>query len=78
MGKWINDTGKLLKDFVSSVIGIDLSELPKNISKEFSKAVDNIKEMFAGIVEIGNDLDMRGNIRTGSILLENMTIAGAD
>ena len=38
----------------------------------------NLKEMFAGIVEIGNDLDMRGNIRTGSILLENMTIAGAD
>jgi PmbA protein len=34
--------------------------------------------MFQGIVEIGDDLDMRGNIRTGSILLENMTIAGAD
>ena len=38
----------------------------------------NLKDMFQGIVEIGNDLDMRGNIRTGSILLENMTIAGAD
>ncbi len=38
----------------------------------------NLKDMFAGIVEIGKDLDMRGNIRTGSILLENMTIAGAD
>lgn len=37
----------------------------------------NLKEMFNGIVEIGNDLDKRGNIRTGSILLENMTIAGA-
>jgi PmbA protein len=37
----------------------------------------NLKDMFQGIVEIGNDMDMRGNIRTGSILLENMTIAGA-
>jgi len=38
----------------------------------------NLTDMFQGIVEIGNDMDMRGNIRTGSILLENMTIAGAD
>jgi len=38
----------------------------------------NLRDMFQGIVEIGNDLDMRGNIRTGSILLDNMTIAGAD
>jgi PmbA protein len=37
----------------------------------------NLKDMFQGIVEIGSDLDMRGNIRTGSILLEGMTIAGA-
>ena len=37
----------------------------------------NLKDMFQGIVEIGNDLDMRGNIRTGSVLLEGMTIAGA-
>ena len=36
----------------------------------------NLKDMFQGIAEIGSDLDMRGNIRTGSILLENMTIAG--
>jgi PmbA protein len=38
----------------------------------------NLKDMFAGIVEIGNDIDMRGSIRTGSIMLENMTIAGTD
>jgi len=37
----------------------------------------NLKDMFQRIIEIGNDLDMRGNIRTGSILLETMTIAGA-
>ena len=38
----------------------------------------NLKGMFLGITEIGKDLDLRGNIRTGSILLERMTIAGAD
>lgn len=36
----------------------------------------NLKEMFAGIVAISNDIDMRGKIRTGSILIEKMMIAG--
>jgi len=36
----------------------------------------NLKQMFKGIVAIGSDVDERGNIRTGSILVENMTVAG--
>ncbi|WP_083251373.1 metalloprotease PmbA [Acidihalobacter yilgarnensis] len=36
----------------------------------------NLKEMFQGVVAVGNDLDARGNIRTGSILLDRVTIAG--
>lgn len=36
----------------------------------------NLRDMFAGIVAVGNDVDTRGNIRTGSILLSEMTIAG--
>ncbi len=36
----------------------------------------NLKDMFAGIVEIGNDIDYRSSILSGSILIENMTIAG--
>jgi PmbA protein len=36
----------------------------------------NLKDMFLNIVEVGNDVDTRRNIRTGSILIENMTIAG--
>jgi PmbA protein len=32
--------------------------------------------MFLGIVEVGSDVDLRGNIRTGSVLIEQMTIAG--
>jgi len=36
----------------------------------------NLKDMFKQIVAIGNDVDYRGNIRTGSILLEKMSVAG--
>lgn len=36
----------------------------------------NLAEMFKGIVEIGADVDTRGNVQTGSILIEEMTIAG--
>ncbi len=38
----------------------------------------NLKEMFNGIVAIGNDVDLRGNTRTGSILIEQMSIAGEE
>jgi PmbA protein len=36
----------------------------------------NLKDMFREIVAIGSDVDHRGGIRTGSILLGQMTIAG--
>lgn len=36
----------------------------------------NLKTMFKNIVAIGNDVDYRGNVRTGSILIEQMSIAG--
>ncbi len=36
----------------------------------------NLKDMFMNIVAVGNDVDLRGNTRTGSILIEEMTIAG--
>ena len=38
----------------------------------------NLREMFNGIVEIGKDIDLRSSIRCGSILIDNMTIAGSD
>jgi len=36
----------------------------------------NLKDMFKQIVQVGNDVDKRGNIQTGSVLIENMTLAG--
>lgn len=35
-----------------------------------------LQDMFKGIVSIGTDTDMRGSIRTGSLLLEEMQVAG--
>jgi len=37
----------------------------------------NLKDMFMKIVEVGNDVDLRGNTRTGSVLIEQMTVGGA-
>jgi len=36
----------------------------------------NLKQMFQDIVAIGNDVDRRGNVHSGSILIGNMTVAG--
>lgn len=38
----------------------------------------NLKAMFAGIEAVGSDIDPRSHIRTGSILLGRMTVAGTD
>ena len=37
----------------------------------------NLKDMWKGVVAIGDDADKRGNIRAPSILIDSMTIAGA-
>ncbi|MCK4743033.1 MAG: metalloprotease PmbA [Sulfuriflexus sp.] len=36
----------------------------------------HLNDMYKNIVAVGNDVDLRRNTRTGSILLEEMTIAG--
>lgn len=36
----------------------------------------NLKEMFRGILAIGNDVEVRGSRRVGSILIDRMTVAG--
>lgn len=35
-----------------------------------------LQDMYAGIQEVGNDIDVRGNIRTGSVLINEMMVAG--
>jgi len=36
----------------------------------------NLIDMYHQIIAIGNDVDTRGNIQTGSVLIEKMTVAG--
>lgn len=36
----------------------------------------NLRDMFANIIALGNDVDRRSNVITGSVLLDKMTIAG--
>lgn len=36
----------------------------------------NLKDMYQRIAAVGNDVDRRGNVHTGSILIEEMMIAG--
>ena len=36
----------------------------------------NLKDMFRGLVAAGSDVDTRGNLRAGSILIDRMTVAG--
>jgi len=36
----------------------------------------NLKEMYQQIVAVGNDVLMQGSRQCGSILVENMTVAG--
>ena len=37
----------------------------------------NLKDMFRGIVAIGNDIVVRGSKQVGSILIDRMTVAGS-
>lgn len=37
----------------------------------------NLRDLYRNLVAIGNDLETRSNIHTGSILLEQMTVAGS-
>ncbi|MGH8433459.1 MAG: metalloprotease PmbA [Pseudomonas sp.] len=37
----------------------------------------NLRDMFKQILAVGNDLELRSNVRTGSVLIERMTVAGS-
>ena len=36
----------------------------------------NLRDMYRTMVDVGSDMDTRGGVRVGSVLLEEMTIAG--
>ena len=36
----------------------------------------NLRDMFSGLRQVGSDTELRGNVRCGSVLIDEMTIAG--
>ncbi len=78
--------------FITDIIGFGVNQITGDYSRgvcgfwiengEFQYPVEeitvagNLAEMYQQIIHIGNDVDLRGNILTGSVLIENMTIAG--
>jgi len=36
----------------------------------------NLADMFKGVAAVGNDIDTRGNVRAGSIMIDELTVAG--
>jgi PmbA protein len=75
MGHGVNNvTG----DYSRGAAGFWVENGKPDFAVEEVTIASNLREMFNGIVEIGNDIDSRGSIRCGSILIDTMTIAGSD
>ncbi|MGB5261080.1 MAG: metalloprotease PmbA [Gammaproteobacteria bacterium] len=83
------DTGLLITEFIGFGVNILTGDYSRGAAGfwvengEIQYPVDeitvagNLRAIFMGIIEVGRDVDARGNIRTGSVLVENMMIAGA-
>jgi PmbA protein len=84
----VDDTGKNFEQCLQAMDkGLLVTELMgqgvNTVTGDYSRGAagfwvenGNLKDMYMGIVEIGSDLDRRGSIHCGSILIERMTIAG--
>jgi PmbA protein len=83
------DTGLLVTDLIGFGVNVVTGDYSRGAAGfwveggEIRYPVDeitvagNLKDMFMGIVAVGNDIDMRGNTRTGSVLIDRMMVAGA-
>jgi PmbA protein len=63
-------------DYSRGAAGFWIDEGEVQFPVEEITIAGNLKQMFADVVAVGKDVDTRGNIRTGSIVIGNMTIAG--
>ena len=59
-------------DFLLHGLGDEMEDL----AAAFNDMTDRLKAMYRDIVALGSDVDARGGIRTGSVLIGEMTIAG--
>jgi len=63
-------------DYSRGAVGFWVQNGEIQHSVEEVTVAGNLKDMFRQIVAVGSDVDTRGNIRSGSILLEQITVAG--
>ena len=82
------DTGLLITD----MIGFGVNQITGDYSRggagfwiengeiqypvEEITVAGNLSDMYKQIIAIGNDVDPRGNVLTGSVLIDNMIVAG--
>lgn len=73
MGQGVN---LLTGDYSRGISGFWVEHGEIQFPVQEATVAGNLKEMFSHLVAIANDVDLRGNVRTGSILIEEMMIAG--
>jgi PmbA protein len=73
MGQGVN---MITGDYSRGAAGFWVDKGEIQFSVQEITVAGNLKDMYARMVDVSNDVDLRGNIRTGSILLEEMMIAG--
>lgn len=83
------DTGLLVTEFIGFGVNIVTGDYSRGAAGFWVEngaiqypvdeitVAGNLRDMFMGIAEVGTDVDTRSNTRTGSLLIERMTIAGA-
>lgn len=83
------DTGLLITEMMGNGVNLITGDYSRGVggywieNGEIQYPVQEItvagklQNMYAQIKEVGNDVDVRGNIRTGSILIEEMMVAGS-
>ncbi len=81
-------TGLLVTDVMGQGVNIVTGDYSRGASGfwvengEIQHAVEeitiagNLRDIYSHLVEVGSDVDMRGNVHTGSVLLEEMVVAG--
>lgn len=73
MGQGIN---KVTGDYSRGAAGFWVENGAIAYPVEEITVAGNLRDMYADIVAVGNDVDTRRSIRTGSILIARMTVAG--
>jgi len=72
-----NSVNSMTGDYSRGAAGFWIENGEIQFPVEEITVAGNLKDMLQNIVAVGNDVDLRGGTRTGSILIEGMTVAGA-